>query len=94
MDQQAAIDWLIGWFDKHGEGSVPGKTHEEKLEIDYFNAGLIDSLGVIELIADVEEKFHIRFDDLSFQDRRFSTITGLMEIVAELSSDELQGESE
>ena len=48
-----------------------------------FEIGLIDSLGVILLIEDIETHFEIRFDEIDFQDRRFPTINGLSEIIKE-----------
>lgn len=76
--------WLAAWFE--AKGAVPGANPEEKLQTDYFSAGLIDSLAVVSLIADIETAFSIRFEDRHFQERRFSTIGGLADIVAELSS--------
>jgi D-alanine--poly(phosphoribitol) ligase subunit 2 len=75
-------NWLLSWFKK--KGTVPGAAPERQLEINYFDAQLVDSLGLIELIADVEKHFDIRFSQSQFQDRRFSTIGGLSDIVAEL----------
>ncbi|MBI4679321.1 MAG: hypothetical protein HY748_17235 [Elusimicrobia bacterium] len=74
--------WLVAWFERKGQ--VAGSTLEEKIQTDYFAAGLIDSLGVVSLIADVEGAFSIRFSDRHYQERRFSTIGGLAEIVSEL----------
>jgi D-alanine--poly(phosphoribitol) ligase subunit 2 len=75
-------EWLLDWFAKRGQ--VPGATREEQLAVNYFQAGLIDSFGVIELIADVESQFCIRFTEHHFQDRRFPTIGGLAMLVNEL----------
>ena len=75
--------WLRRWFD--GREAAAAGWPERWPETNYFEAGLIDSLGVIELIADVEEHFGIAFDEGHFQDRRFSTIGGLGEIINELS---------
>lgn len=77
-----STQWLLDWFAKRGQ--VPGATHEQHLAVNYFQAGLIDSLGVIELIGDVENQFAIRFTEQHFQDRRFSTIGGLAMLVNEL----------
>lgn len=69
--------WLLDWFSK--------RSPEVQLKVDdnYFNAGAIDSLGVIELIEDVEQQFQIRFSQHDFQDRRFPSVSGLSEILAE-----------
>ena len=85
-----AACWLLDWFKQRGP--VPGSDMEEKLRCDYFDENLIDSLGVIELIADMEEHFGIHFSQEYFQDRRFSTIGGLSDLIAELS-DSREGKS-
>ena len=76
--------WLLDWFEQRG--SVPGGTLEDQLQVNYFEAGLVDSLGVIELITEVEDHFGIHFNERHFQDRRFSTIGGLSDVIAELSN--------
>ena len=77
-------DWLCRWFER--KGPIPGNTPKEKLLTDFFEAGLIDSLAVVELVADIERTFSVRFEDRHYQERRFSTIGGLAELVAELSA--------
>jgi acyl carrier protein len=74
--------WVLDWFAKRGV--VPGATAEQQLAVNYFQAGLIDSFGVIEMIGDLENQFGIRFTEQHFQDRRFSTIGGLAMLVDEL----------
>jgi D-alanine--poly(phosphoribitol) ligase subunit 2 len=77
------LTWVTKWFEKRG--GIPGNSLEEKLAVNYFNSGLIDSLGVIEMITEMEKHFRIRFTEMHFQDRRFSTIGGLGEIIRNLS---------
>lgn len=69
--------WLLDWFNKR----VP-HVHLST-EDNYFNAGAIDSLGIMELIEDMEQHFLIRFTQDDFQDRRFASIAGLTAIVSE-----------
>ena len=45
----------------------------------------IDSFGVIDLIEKLERQFDMRFANTQLQDRRFPTITGLAEILDEIS---------
>lgn len=82
MNDQAIAQAVLSWFE--ARGAVPGSAPEEKLATDFFAAGLLDSLGVVELVAHLEGRFGVRFEDRHFQQRRFSTIGGLAEIVAEL----------
>ena len=71
--------WLFEWFRRHG-GEIVENLQQAK-EQNYFNAGWIDSMGVIELISEIEQYFNIAFSAGDFQDRRFSTIAGLAEII-------------
>jgi acyl carrier protein len=76
------VTWLIDWFTQRG--TPPAGSPEQVLATNYFDAKLIDSMGVIELIADAEETFEVAFTELHFQDRRFAFIGGFAELVAEL----------
>ncbi len=67
--------WLYAWFFDHDS--------DPDLNENYFDAGAIDSFGVIELIEAVESHFKIAFRQHDFQDRRFASIAGLAEIVNE-----------
>ena len=69
--------WLQTWFQEHGQAIQPDVNDN------FFDIGAIDSLGLIELIEDIEQAFEITFTQEDFLDRRFSSITGLAEILAE-----------
>lgn len=75
-------EWLVDWFEQRGD--IPANSTEGKLEVDYFEAGLIDSLDVVDLIAAIENRFNIEFDERNFQDRRFPQIGGLAEVIREI----------
>ncbi len=70
-------DWLLDWFAARGEAGA--LTVEEN----YYDKGVIDSFSVIELIEDVETRFGIRFSDGDFRDKRFPTVAGLADLIAE-----------
>lgn len=70
--------WLIAYFSKNAP--IPESVENEN----YFEKGLIDSFGVIELIEAIEDDFNIHFEQKHFQDKRFATIGGLAEIISEL----------
>ncbi len=77
MDMQ---QWVINWFMEH-----TGLTEEEiknNMEVNYFNKEYIDSFEFIELIADIED-LGIELDNEQFEDRKFATIKGLIEILNE-----------
>lgn len=75
MNMQEYMDWLKNYFKAKTE--LPQNVEE----VNYFEVGLIDSLGVIELIEAIESHFSIKFTEMHFQERRFSTIKGLAQII-------------
>lgn len=77
--------WLLEWFKNKG---VSFDSKLDYSNLNYFEVGWIDSLGVIELICAIEEYYGINFTEQHFQDRRFSTVGGLSEIIQGLSNKE------
>jgi acyl carrier protein len=74
------LEWLREWFSARGE--LPACV-EDLRALNYFEAALIDSLGVIDLITDIEERYQIAFSSEDFLDRRFSTVGGLADMLAQ-----------
>ena len=73
-------DWLSTWFVKNtniSEGEIVECSSKS-----YFELGLIDSLKFISFIPDLEGHFDIQFSNDEFQDRNFSTINGLVDIIS------------
>jgi aminopeptidase-like protein/aminoglycoside N3'-acetyltransferase len=70
-------EWLVNWF----------RQRNTKLELaaktNFFDAGAIDSFGVVELIVGLEEAFAVKFTEEEFQDPRFASIQGLVELLEE-----------
>ncbi len=83
MDPGVIRRTILSWF--QAKGNIPGATDAETLAANYFDAGLLDSLGVVALISELESRFAIRFEQDHFRQSRFSTIGGLCEIVGELA---------
>jgi acyl carrier protein len=74
--------WLMDWF-KQREASLSG-MFEKQMKINYIEAKIIDSIGVIDLITSIESNFKIRFEEKHFHDKRFPVIKGLAEIIIEM----------
>ena len=70
-------EWLYEWFVKRSPNTNLDRNGN------FFLQGAIDSLGIIELIEDIEVNFKIRFNSNDLQDRRFSSVNGLTEIISE-----------
>ena len=74
------LTWLRHFFSTHSNKVLPDDIEQ----IQYYDAQLIDSLGIIILLEEVSEEFHIEFTQDHFTDRRFSTIGGLADIMSSL----------
>ena len=77
-------DWVLGWF----QGRCPARdlAWERDAETDFFGAGWIDSFASVELIEDAEAEFQIRFTEGDLADARFSTMSGLAELITRRGS--------
>jgi acyl carrier protein len=74
--------WLINWFIEQNDGTLPLKI-ENIEDQNFFELQLIDSLGIIMLVEEIETKYSISLNQDHFEQRRFSTIKGLSEIITE-----------
>ena len=72
-------EWLIQWFKKNT--NLDESDIIKNLNENYFLRNWIDSLKFIEIITDIEEHFVISFTNDEFQNRIFSTLTGLTRII-------------
>lgn len=79
------INWLKKWFISRNSLSQLPDNYENQ---NYFEIGLIDSFNIIELVEAIETEFNIRFNQNHFQDKRFSSMNGLAEIIENLKQDE------
>lgn len=84
MRKEDILNWLVGWFESNS--MIEASEIRQKISVSYFEEGFIDSFVFIRLISDVEEKYHIEFDNEQFEDRNFATIEGLAEIIERSTS--------
>ncbi len=64
-----------------------GKPAGGPLEsIDYFEAGWLTSMEVVEFVTEIEQEFGLQFTDRDLQDPRFTTISGLTQLILERST--------
>lgn len=81
-------EWLTSWFvarAKIGKGASES-GRETLLDTDYFEAGWLTSMEVVEFVTEIEERFGMQFSDRDLQDPRFVTIAGLTELILERST--------
>ena len=72
-------NFIIDWFLENTE------ITSDCVDIydDYLDNGWIDSFGFLGLVAAIEEKFAIEFEDSDFENRDVFTINGMSRIIEE-----------
>jgi acyl carrier protein len=87
----AVAETVINFIGTRGE--VPGDTLEDRLRCDFLDEGVLDSMGLMETIFELEAEFGIRFESNHLQSLQFRTIGGVVEIIEELRGSESQSTS-
>ncbi|MGH9930354.1 MAG: acyl carrier protein [Pyrinomonadaceae bacterium] len=72
------LEWIREFVSRRA-GSLP----ENASTVNYLEAGLIDSFGVVEMLGEIEERFGVALNETHFEDSRFVIMEGLAQIVAE-----------
>ncbi len=79
----ATRDLVLNFIARNGRKPVPA-NEQELMACAYLDAGIIDSLGVIEMVSEFESKFSIRFSADDLQSDQFLTIGGLIALINRL----------
>lgn len=74
--------WIVEYFAEHGE--LDGRPPEELMDANYFELKVLDSLGIVQMIAGIEEDLGVRLEAEHMQDPRFCSIRGLAQIIDEV----------
>jgi acyl carrier protein len=82
-------DWLTNWFAGRAkiEAKIGKSLPKTPLDTDYFEAGWLTSMEVVEFVTEIEQRFGIQFSDRDLQDPRFVTIAGLTELILARSTE-------
>jgi acyl carrier protein len=72
-------DWLTNWF--LSRGKIRKSAPENVVDTDYFDAGWLTSMEVVEFVTEIEQRFGMQFSEADLQDPRFVTIAGLTELI-------------
>lgn len=75
---------VLNFFKTHAKTSLPDSKEEEYLSCYYLDMGIIDSLGIVEMIMEFEGKYGIYFSEDSLQSYEFQTIGGVINMVESL----------
>jgi acyl carrier protein len=78
-------EWLTDWFVSRAK--IGKQVRESLLNVDYFEAGFLTSMEVVEFVTDIEQRFGVQFSDRDLQDPRFVTIAGLAELILQRSTE-------
>ena len=82
-----AREWLIRWFAARTKiAKSELETPEFVCNADYFSAGWLSSMEVVEFVTEIEQYFNMQFTDRDLRDPRFTTIAGLTELILERST--------
>jgi acyl carrier protein len=83
-------EWLVHWFAARAKISksreAPDAHHGSLRDINYFDAGWLTSMEVVEFVTEVEQQFGMQFSDHDLQNPRFVTIAGLAELILQHST--------
>jgi acyl carrier protein len=83
-------EWLVHWFAARAKISksreAADANHDRLRDIDYFDAGWLTSMEVVEFVTEIEQQFGMLFSDHDLQDPRFVTIAGLAELILQHST--------
>ena len=84
MTQEIEI-WLKELLRKNNKSVYESLINEniDILNTNFFENGLVDSFGVMSVIEEIEKKYSITLNEKHFEQRRFSTISGLKDIISE-----------
>lgn len=82
MWKQEAKDFVINYFKNKGLPEFDKQA--DLLECEYLEQGIIDSLGIVELITTIENEFSIVFSFQDMESSEFTTIGGLIAIIKRL----------
>ncbi len=75
---------VLSFFKANALKPLPGDTEADHLGCHYLDIGIIDSIGIVKMVMEFEEKFKIQFDADCMQTYEFQTIGGLVQIIEQL----------
>ena len=59
----------------------PLSPGEDSMRVNLFQSGAVDSVGVLELVLFLEERFEVRFGPEDLESDDFQTIEGILSLV-------------
>ena len=72
-------EFVLGFFAQRHP--IPSTVRDEQLSCRYLDVGLVDSMGIVEMIMGFEAHFGIRFSAEHLQSPSFQTVGGLIDLI-------------
>ena len=79
MTQQEILEHVRSFVDENYVYRIPGLVLTDDMNL--LEAGVIDSLGVIELVGEVEGRFAIPVRDIDVTEENFGSLVGVASFV-------------
>ena len=76
----ATRDMVLDFMARSGRKPLPA-SEAEMLACPYLDSGIIDSLGIINMVSEFESKLAIQFSAEDMQSYEFQTIGGLIGLI-------------
>ena len=80
-------EWLINWFEKNSDLNL--NEILTGVNDDYLAKGWIDSFKFVSFVTAIEDEYKITLSNKEFQNKNFSTLEGLTEIIEDRIEKEL-----
>ena len=78
-------NYVLTYF--NSRKTLPGDNEEDWLACEYLEEEIVDSMGIVEMIGELECTFKIRFSAEDMQSDEFRTVGGLIGLIECLSSE-------
>jgi acyl carrier protein len=78
-------DVVLDFFSRNAKTALP-ERHEDALACHYLDAGLIDSLGIVLMVSELEDKLGVALSSEDMQSYEFQTVGGLIGIFERLTA--------
>ncbi len=79
----SAKEYVLNFFKNKG---LKAETEEKQLQCEYLEEKLLDSMGIVEMVVELENEFKIQFSPEDLQAEKFRTVGGLIQTVEQLSA--------
>lgn len=59
----------------------PVSLDDDSMDVNLFDSGVVDSVGILELVLFLEERFDVRFGPEDLESGAFQTLGGILDLV-------------